>query len=510
MACTSITAQPCLSTCLQPVEKRGKWGYIPCANAKKPTIAPQFDYAGPFKDERCAAVVGMKCGGGGEGCMKYAFIRDNGELLTGFDYDGIELVEGWYRNDMVTSDIEKAKRQRLGIHLARTKRDGKYGVFNMRTGKEALPPIADEVMSYSGWYSWQSLIVYKRDGKYGAVDHDGRQLVEAEYDLIHPARDGDYMRISYNYLLTRKDGKTGLVFGHGGVVPARFDSLFGYDRIAMRRGDYGKLARHGHDIDRWVVTMLDGKYGLFDRHGNELIACELNAPIEYPDHGIIQRGPEGLWGVTDFYGREVVPYEYDTVISYLNGPADCAFYAVRKLGKWGAIREDGEELLPAIYDTMVDGCMWNMIFTKTRDHNIGIMPGCEVGWNTDMLFVFNRCLEFDRKRREEWERYLRKEEQFWEQVRKPPGSKLAPCDCCRGTGTKTDHGVAKYKTCPTCGGKGTHGYVYHSPTSHQDQVRWYGGPGWGQRTCPSCKGSGKVFDDFGNKNCACCGGKGVR
>ena len=96
--------------------------------------------------------------------------------------------------------------------------------------------------------------------------------------------------------------------------------------------------------DKVVAIKKDGLYGLVDFTGKEIV------PPQYGDISSFSEGKaivkrDNFYGVIDETGKEIVPPHYDKVFPFINGKA-----IVEKKYLYGFIDETGKEIVPLQYD----------------------------------------------------------------------------------------------------------------------------------------------------------------
>jgi hypothetical protein len=514
----ALTAFVCKSSAqadgyLKPFSKKGKWGYK-IGLTDKVIIPAQFDYAGEFSDKGYFAIVGQDCNIKNTHCLKYGLMNTQGQVITGFNYDSIYTCNSKLSYDEIVSST-KEQRAALGDLFFKTSRNGKYGVINGVSGKELLSPIADNVFDFilynKLFVGYNNLVIYAINGKYGAIDATGKTLLPPEYDAITGVI--EQSRNSYSsidYVIIRKEGKEGILFCDGTIIPAKYDRIYGYDIYRFTANNYSLLDSMRFNLLRWIVTFNNNAYGLYDRKGNELIACELEKPLPYPDEFFI-RVKDDYYGATDFYGNEVIPYKYDYIIPYYKNvtKCPCSFYAVKKNGYYGAIAENGKKLLDEEYDTLYYGQDKNYLFYKTANRSyVSISDTCVINFSPN-LSKYNAYLKEQKKIQQALLEYEERRKNLGSSKIDNTNNHSKACTCCDGSGKNKYVGTAVYETCFQCKGEGYFGYHYSSPNTGGDKSRWYGGPGYSKSICTVCKGSGKSYARTEKKDCNCCNGTGV-
>ena len=166
----------------------------------------------------------------------------------------------------------------------------------------------------------------EKDGKYGLINLYGKPICEAKYDKLC-IESPDYIQVEIN-------DKYGYINSQGAeVIPVKFDHI------------------HHFDNDGYAGAKYAGKYGVIDKNGSfvaepkyDEIRIENYAP-NIGDSTMIAKC--GKWGLVNFRGEVIVPFEYDYLGSFHNG---IAFIEVGN--KCGAINDKNEVVIPAKYDSL--------------------------------------------------------------------------------------------------------------------------------------------------------------
>lgn len=182
-----------------------------------------------------------------------------------------------------------------------------------------------EEMNYKG-YSEEGLMIVKRNGKYGLVDTDGKEVIPCnfEYDF--------YIEIA-----------------SGMVVDTHGDSAYDLrGNVIVPAGKYPYL--WGVSDDLVLVTSDDYQYGYVDVTGKEVISCQY-ADAEKFSEGLaaVRKSWTDEWGYIDKTGKMVISAKYDEAEQFTNG-----FARVKKNEKWGFVNREGTEVVSCKYDTVSD------------------------------------------------------------------------------------------------------------------------------------------------------------
>ncbi len=297
----------------------GLYGYVTGENNL--AIPCEYDEVLPFRSGIAAV-----CKGG-----FWGFINSKGEPLSEFKCDLIEPIIGGYK--MLTNGTWDLCNATLSNMAA--------------TGYEM---VGDFCEGYA---------MVKKDGKYGFIDENYREIVPCIYSWVGNFSDG----ITY----ALHEGKYGYIDKSGGVVIP-----FAYDKAGDFNSGYARVENGGRSffIDRsgvevifdytdvWnfnngvAVVVKDGKYGLIDSNCKEIVPCEMddvggNKQLKILDfsQGIAPVLRDEKWGYVDTMGKMKFPYQFEDAKVFSEDVA-----AVKMNGKWGFIDKNGEKLTQFVYD----------------------------------------------------------------------------------------------------------------------------------------------------------------
>lgn len=222
--------------------------------------------------------------------------NDKGEPLFG-EYDRIEAI-------LVETNIEKTPYEKSTLAY---RKDGKYGLINFE-GKVITEPIYEEITSMR--YKEGTFIV-KQEEKLGVINLKGKQVIKPEYETI----------TSDNYYNEKTKNKT-----TGFIVSQKTES--GYR--------YGYINHRGKMILNTEFTELERITGISNEKELYFIA--------------FKEGQAGLLRNK----KVVLNYEYEDIqYSSLND-----VFVVQRNGKQGVVSRKGETIVNAEYDTITFGGMY--------------------------------------------------------------------------------------------------------------------------------------------------------
>lgn len=264
---------------------------------------------------------------------KYFLINKKGEIIND---EGYEKVVSINRDTDLAIVVNK---------------QGKHGAINS-TGKEIIPFIYDDLEEAADRVS-RRLYHFRLNGKYGVIDHKGVVLVRAysrfrvdrlelgmitskNYSLrglngkILLKESYDNAKRYYkNFYIVEKNGKLGIVdiLTEKEILPLEYTDIL--------PNKYNKCA-----VDYFVVKKGE-KVGLVD-HFNKLILPFNYESIHYHPHlNILILRKNGKAALADMKGKLITGFEYEEI-----SPAQYPPFPVKKNEKWGYIDTTGKIIYP--------------------------------------------------------------------------------------------------------------------------------------------------------------------
>lgn len=227
------------------------------------------------------------------------------------EYEQIEALENYDKNKNVYYENNAIK----------VKKNGKYGIINI-DGKEILSCEYDDIKTLKGLSN--SILVYK-DGKIGLVDSKGNKIIDTNYINILAIAD-DY---KFGYITVDANNKYGVVDCNDTKV---LDNKYEDIKPLNGNGNY--------------VVKENGKYKLIKKDGTVLLEDKFDDVEEIKnDQLIIKKGSK--CGVINTSATELVEAKYDEVkFAYTDT------YIVKENGKYALIGKDKNTLIAPKYSTM--------------------------------------------------------------------------------------------------------------------------------------------------------------
>lgn len=294
---------------------------------------------------------------------------------TGLYAAGVYAVHRWTlldRNgrEIVATESESAYPIGKSPLRFRIGRDGLLGVADAKL-RAILPPGFSSLEAHA-----DALLRVSVEGRTGCVDITGRVIVELRFAKIDLCRRNRIVAKEFGGgwgVWQRGDGW--VIAPENEAVDELWPGAYKVDRSGVMRVlvfsgqqatlpvQFGKefATQTGFFGDTYIIKVGE-RYDTRDSDRYAILGPRAPAPDEFPfekiDHFSFHprrsRSAEsvvafkvrrnGLWGVIDTAGRELLPIRYESI-----GHANWAGVAVRTGGKWGVIDARGREIFPARY-----------------------------------------------------------------------------------------------------------------------------------------------------------------
>lgn len=317
------------------------------------------------------------------------------EILT--EYQNIEPIA--LQN--ITSDLMYEK------SVLKFEKDGKFGLINF-DGKQISKPIYESIEGLP--YKEGELLVTK-EGKFGVINIKGNELIDIKYDKI--SVDGYYTaENSYKfagYIVTNTTDE-GYRYGY-----------ISYDGKMLLEPEYNELSRVIGIIDNensYILCAKNGQYGIM-KNEEQLIPNQYQS-IEYDESNkLFTVEISKKFGIANLEGKIIVPAEYkqiditgiylyakndqgvtvynadgtqaniDTSVAILNTSNEK--YKIRinnsKGTKYGVINEDGEQVIEEKYN-YIEYLFENYFIVSNEQSKLGVIDdddNIKIDINNDLL-----------------------------------------------------------------------------------------------------------------------------
>ena len=283
-----------------PVIVNNKWGVID--NTGNTVIEPSYDEMIQIPNNKKAVFICTYDVNYDNNTYKTKVINEKNQEI----YKGYELVEPidnfnsnnefWYEDNVL-----------------RVKKDGKYGLINLN-GKEILKPEYEEIASLKGT---KGAIQIKKDGKYGISDTTGKVVIKTECKEIKTSKE-----IKHGFIVLNDEDKYGYITQTGEkLIAPIYEEL-----IIMTLGN-----------DTYLKYKKENQFGIINLNNNIII------PNNYDDIKI-ESGKDmyivktdNTWSVIDKDEKKILENYQDINYAFDNN------YIVKKDDKYSIINTDKEK-----------------------------------------------------------------------------------------------------------------------------------------------------------------------
>lgn len=183
----------------------------------------------------------------------------------------------------------------------------------------------------------KTFLKFKKDEKYGLIDYNGNEIVQADYDSI------ESLKYRPGEILVKKDGKYGVIGSDGKIkIEIKYDSIIGDDFNTEKFG-YGETGYIvGEKNDNGYL------YGYLNNFGEKILDIKFESitrVLKYDDSNIylivMNNGKKGIYKNK----KEIISQNYQ-VINYSD---NSNVFVVKRNFKYGIFNVEGKEILPVNY-----------------------------------------------------------------------------------------------------------------------------------------------------------------
>lgn len=243
----------------------------------------------------------------------YAIDEKGNKLFT--SYDEIEAMQNIDKNGIVFYDDTVLK----------VSKDGKYGLINFN-GKEILKPEYDEINPLT---KVSKSFVTVKDGKKGLADNAGSIIIDNLYTDIEALTD----KYEDGYIVKDENGKYGLInYNKKQILECKYTDIFnvyGSDLYIVKENEDIKLVNSEGQVkltnkfteavsidNSNIIVKSNNKYGVISSEGNDVISQDYD-DLKYAFDGNYIAKKDGKYGVISVSGNVQVDFNYD-FISYMS------------------------------------------------------------------------------------------------------------------------------------------------------------------------------------------------
>lgn len=233
------------------------------------------------------------------------------------------------------------------------------------------------------WYESKILRVCK-EGKYGIIDTNGKQLVNCEYDLIEALKGVE------NSFITRKNGKYGIIDNVGStIIDNEYSSIepisnryedgyivkddngkygvINYAKTVVLENKYEEI-KHVNAVSQYYIVKQDGNWEIVDGDGKEYLNGKYDDIISVDSSNAIVKNDRKYGVVSISDGKKLIDVNYDG-ITYATGNN----YIVNKDSKYGVMDSNGNKLIDFKYSNIVYRTSANIYEAVNADYTSDLL-----------------------------------------------------------------------------------------------------------------------------------------
>ncbi len=274
------------------------------------------------------------------------------------------------------------------------------------TGYEQIEALDNIDKNSNVWYE-ENVLRIKKNGKYGLIDLNGKELLPAEYDEI------TVLEGIENSLIIKKDGKVGLVNDTGSVIiDANYKGIKGLGDTYKdgyitidEQGKYGlisatkkQILENKYDeilqvpLKEYYAIKENGKQKLINSNGEALIDSGFDEIKSTTTNGIIFV-KDNLYGEMNTSGEVTIKADYQELKEVKE-----QIYIAKQNNKYGIIDGLGNGLTAFEYDGMTYNEKADLFFADDSEYKTSIIDNKYDVKTTGILSEVNTDEEYIRMR----------------------------------------------------------------------------------------------------------------
>ncbi len=293
------------ATAYYAIYENNKWGIIDTKG--NTVIEPQYDEMITIPDNSKKVFICVYDTNYSTGEFKSKAINEKNETLY-TEYQKVEIIANNDANNNMWYESNTLKVQK----------DGKYGLIDLN-GKNILACEYDEITPLIGT---KNILITTKNGSKGAVDCLGKVIIENNYKTITSLTS----KYEDGFIVENAEGKFGVI---------------SYNKEIVLEPKYEKIANvYGNNM--YVVTE-NGVSKIVDKEGNTFLEGKFEEVKEINVDDIVVK-KSGKYGIVSKTGEEKVAAQYED-LKY----AFSEYYIAKKEGKYGIINLTNEEKLEFKY-----------------------------------------------------------------------------------------------------------------------------------------------------------------
>lgn len=306
---------------------------------------------------------------------KWGVINNKGEVIIDNSYEemiiipdnskdifictvGIDLEENTYTTKVLNKDAKPILKDYTNVtpienysgsdvwyeeNVLKFEKDGKFGLIDFE-GKELLSPEYDEIYALEGV---SKTIVIKKDNKLGIYNNSAKEVaVEAEYEEITTLTD----TYDNGYIVKNAEGKFGLIGANKKVILEPI-----YEEI-----------KNVYSSNMYVVKK-DGKELVINEKSEPVYENGFDKIVNVTGSNIVIEKEKKL-GLIDMQGNTVIEPQYDSLVHCFTDN-----YIAKKDNKYGIVSADGSVKVEFKYQSIAYVKEANFLECETEEFETELM-----------------------------------------------------------------------------------------------------------------------------------------
>lgn len=360
----SVTQEKTVALRYFPVYTNGKWGVIDSKG--NIIIEPVYDEYIVVPDNSKAIFICTKDVDYEKGTYKTIVLNEKNESIF-TEYDKIEALENYDENNNLWYESE----------ILKVSKDGKYGIIDTN-GKQIVKCEYEDIKVLKGV---KNVLLTKQNGKYGIIDNVGTVIIENKYASIEPIS----TKYEDGYIVKNENGKYGVItYTKSIALETKYDDI----KNIYGEGKY-YIAKSSKD---WEIVDAEGKEYLKGKYEDIAAINGENAIVK-------DNGKYGVVSIID--GKNIIDIKYDS-ITYGAGEN----YIVSQNSKYGIINTNGNKLIDFKYTSILYRASSNIYEAGNEDYTSDLLDSnLNVKLSKVIVSEYNENKGYIKVRKNEQDKY---------------------------------------------------------------------------------------------------------
>lgn len=249
---------------------------------------------------------------------KWGVIDNKGNIVVGLNYDEMVVVPDENKPIFICNyDIDYNNE----TYKTKILDENENQIFTEYDKIQALENKNNDGI----WYD-DNVLKYEKDGKYGLIDFEGKEIVKPEYDNIYSLEGIDHS------IILEKSGKKGLLNSSTGEVVIDCNYI-----------DIQSISENYEN--GYIVKNDENKYGIILPDKTVVLENKYDDIKKVTGNNYYVVNENGTLEIIDSSNKVILNKGFDTVENI-----QLDNFIITKNGKYGVINEKGEEILPAKFE----------------------------------------------------------------------------------------------------------------------------------------------------------------